>query len=65
MSVREAVAELNNELADKGGTIGFTETKLPEEQMDQSNLILFNGKSLEEVLDNSAADESTARNAPA
>ncbi|GAM08327.1 putative protein [Geobacter sp. OR-1] len=57
-SVKEVMAELTNELAGKGITVAFIETKLPEEQMVQSNLVLFNGVPLEEVLDNAAADES-------
>lgn len=49
-SVREVVAELSNELADKGVTVLFMERKLPEELMAQSNLILFNGVPIEELL---------------
>lgn len=57
-SVREVVSGLGNELAEKGVTVTFTETLLPEEHMAQSNMLLFNGVPLEEVLDNAAADES-------
>lgn len=49
-SVREVVSELRNELADKGVTVLLMETKLPEELMAQSNLILFNGVPIEELL---------------
>lgn len=49
-SVRQFVSELSNELADKGVTVLFMETKLPEELMAQSNLILFNGVPIEELL---------------
>lgn len=57
-SVKEVVAGLSDELAGKGVTVTFIETKLPEEQMAQSNLVLFNGVPLEEVLENASADES-------
>lgn len=57
-SVREVVAELSKELADKGIAVIFTEKKLPEELMAQSNMILFNGVPLETVLENAAADEN-------
>ncbi len=57
-SVKEVVAGLGNELAGRGVTVSFIETKLPEDQMTQSNLVLFNGVPLEEVLDNASADES-------
>ncbi len=57
-SVSEVVAGLSAELAGKGITVTFTETRLPEELMAQSNMILFNGVPLEQVLENAAADES-------
>lgn len=57
-SVREVVAGLSDELAGKGITLTFVETELPEDQMAQSNLVLFNGVPLEEVLDNASADEN-------
>lgn len=57
-SVKYVVTELTNELAGRGITITFMEMKLPEEQMTQSNLVLFNGVPLEEVLDNAYAEEN-------
>lgn len=57
-AVREVVSELGSELAEKGVTVTFTETLLPAELMAQSNMLLFNGIPLEEVLDDAAADES-------
>lgn len=57
-SVREVVAELSTELAENGVIVSFTETLLPKELIAQSNLLLFNGVPLEEVLDNAAADEN-------
>lgn len=58
-SVKEVVSQLAAELATKGVTISFTETLLPEEQMSQSNLILFNGTPIEELLDNADASENS------
>jgi hypothetical protein len=57
-SVREVVAVLTDELADRGISVIFSETKLPEALMAQSNMILFNGVPLESVLDNAVADEN-------
>ncbi|MBT0653218.1 DUF2703 domain-containing protein [Geomobilimonas luticola] len=57
-TVSEVVAGLGEELAGKGITVTLTETKLPEELMAHSNMILFNGVPLEEVLENAAADEN-------
>lgn len=57
-SVREVVSGLSTELTEKGVSVTFTETLLPEELMAQSNLLLFNGIPLEAVLDNAAADEN-------
>lgn len=58
-SVSEVVAGLTKELADRGITVTFTETKLPEELMAQSNMVLVNGIPLEDVLDKAAADENS------
>ncbi|HEY5513084.1 MAG TPA: DUF2703 domain-containing protein [Geomonas sp.] len=57
-SVKGVVSELSNELADKGITVIFTETVLPEELMAQSNMLLFDGVPLEAILDNAATDEN-------
>lgn len=57
-SVREVVAGLSEELANKGISVIFTEKKLPEELMAQSNMILFNGVPLEVILENASADEN-------
>jgi hypothetical protein len=57
-SVKNVVAELARELSAKGIDVGFTETELPEELMAQSNLILFNGVPLEEVLGDATAGEN-------
>lgn len=57
-SVKDVVAGLTGELAGKGISVTFSETKLPEELMAESNLVLFNGVPLEEILDNASADEN-------
>lgn len=49
-TLEEVVAELRQELAQQGVKVTFTETKLTEAQLPQSNMILFNGVPLEELL---------------
>ena len=56
--MEEVVAELRDELAQRGIRVAFTETKLSEEQMPESNLILFNGIPLEELLAEAKASEN-------
>lgn len=58
-SVREVVAELSKEMALRGVSVTLSETILPEEQMPQSNMILFNGVALEDLLEDAAADENS------
>lgn len=58
-SLREVVSALGREIEAKGVTVAFIETILPEELMAQSNMILFNGVPLEDLLDDAAADESS------
>jgi hypothetical protein len=57
-SVRAVIADLTRELSGKGITLSYTETALPAELMAQSNLILFNGIALEEVLGDATAAEN-------
>ena len=49
-TLEDVVAELRTELAPQGIRITFTETKLTEEQIQESNMILFNGIPLEGLL---------------
>jgi hypothetical protein len=49
-TLRQVMAELGQELGTKGVKVSFTETKLPESRMTESNAILFNGVQLEELL---------------
>lgn len=58
-SVREVVSDLTKELSVNGTEVVFTETKLPEELMAQSNMILFNGTPIEELLTEASASESS------
>lgn len=57
-SLDEVVAALREELAPRGVRIVFTETRLTEEQISESNLILFNGIPLEELLVEAKASEN-------
>lgn len=58
-SLDEVVAALREELAPRGVRIVFTETRLTEEQIPESNLILFNGIPLEEILTGAKASENS------
>ncbi|MFZ1642353.1 MAG: DUF2703 domain-containing protein [Candidatus Contendobacter sp.] len=57
-SLRHVFTHLAAECAPHGVSIAYRETKLPPEQLSQSNLILFNGIPLELVLPGAAASES-------
>lgn len=57
-SLQQVVSQLAAECAPRGVTITYRETKLPLEQLSQSNLILFNGVPLESVLPGAVASES-------
>lgn len=57
-AVREAVAALTAECGPKGWNIAFRETRLTEQDLGESNLLLFNGVPIEDVLPNAAASES-------
>lgn len=51
-----AVATLANDLARHGVRVSYRETLLPERDMPRSNLILFNGIPLEQVLEGTASE---------
>ncbi len=57
-SVKEVVADFTGELASRGVKVVFLETVLPEEQMAESNMILFNGIPLEDILRDTTAAEN-------
>ena len=60
-SLEEVIAGLRDELSPQGVRIVFTETKLPEERISESNLILLNGIPLEELLAEATASENTCQ----
>mgnify|MGYP000016029318 CR=1 FL=1 len=49
-TLNQVVEDLKKELNSRGVEINFIETKLPEKQIQQSNIILINGKAIEEIL---------------
>jgi len=57
-SVKDVVARITDELSCKGVAVTFIETLLPEERMGESNLILFNGTPIEQLIDNDDASEN-------
>lgn len=57
-TLEEVVRDLREELAYQGIRVVFTETKLPIEKLGQSNVILFNGIPLEELLTGAEVSES-------
>jgi len=57
-SVRKVVEKLSAELSGRGVDIKFIETILPAELMAESNMILFNGVPLENLLKDTTAGES-------
>jgi hypothetical protein len=57
--IAETVQRLQVECKAKGVEILFTETKLSEAQIDQSNLILINGKPIETVLPRTTVSKSS------
>ena len=57
-SLQQVIQQLAAECAPHGVEIVYRETKLPIEQLSQSNLILFNGVPLEAVLPGASASEN-------
>ena len=57
-AVRKVVTGLTDELAGQGVTVTFVETALTEDRMAQSNMVLFNGIPLEDLLGNATSAES-------
>ncbi|MCB1765068.1 MAG: DUF2703 domain-containing protein [Candidatus Competibacteraceae bacterium] len=57
-SLQQVVAQLAAECAPRGVTVAYRETKLPLEQLSESNLILFNDIPLEAVLPDASASAS-------
>ena len=57
-TVAEVVADLREELEPQGVQVIYLESELPQEKLEQSNMILFNGIPLEKLLVGAAASES-------
>jgi len=57
-ALSDVVQQLTNELDPAGIQVRFKETLLPETALNQSNLILFNGVPLEELLIVAKASEN-------
>lgn len=57
-TLEEVVAELREELAPRGIRINFTETRLTEGEIPESNMILFNSVPLEKVLSGAGVSEN-------
>lgn len=49
-TLNQIISELKKELKTKGVKITFVETKLSEKEIQQSNMILINGKTIESIL---------------
>jgi hypothetical protein len=54
-TLHQVAAELRRELEAEGVEVAFTETRLPESRLAESNTILFNGVPLEELLAGAAS----------
>jgi hypothetical protein len=54
-NLAETIKELQEEFGVRGVEVGFTETKLPESRMDESNEILIDGILLEKILPDAKA----------
>ena len=57
-SLQQVIQQLAVECAPRGVRIIYRETKLPIEQLSQSNLILFNGVPLEALLPGASTSEN-------
>lgn len=57
-ALQEVIGKLKEECKSKGWEITFKETKLTSKNTSESNLILFNGKRIEELLPQARATES-------
>ncbi len=57
-TLNQIISELKKELKTKGVEITFVETKLSEKEIQQSNMILINGKTLESILSGAKVDEN-------
>ena len=58
VALKKVVASLTTECAPCGWEVTFKETRLKEDQIAQSNIILINGTPIEEILPNSKVSEN-------
>jgi hypothetical protein len=57
-ALSQVLTELRQESKYRDVEVIFTETKLSAEQIQQSNMILLNGRPLEDILSDAKADEN-------
>lgn len=57
-AVRDVLAWLKEELGREGIAVSFTETKLGEDRIPESNQVLFNGVPLEDLVPGALANEN-------
>ncbi len=57
-SLWQVIGKLKEELESRDVELSFTETTLPEEKLPQSNLVLINGRPLEDILAGAEAGEN-------
>lgn len=58
-TLKEVVSRLTKECKPSGWEIKFKETKLTEKELPESNMILFNGTPIEDILPDASASESS------
>jgi hypothetical protein len=57
-SLNQVISDLKKELKTQGIQIKFIETKLSEKEIQQSNIILINGKTIESILSGAKVSEN-------
>lgn len=57
-SLRQVIGELEEELRSHDVELSFIQTTLPEEKLPQSNMILINGRPLEDILTDAKTGEN-------
>lgn len=58
-TLEKVVSELSNDLKTQGIEINFIETKLSQNEITESNVILFNGKNIEEIITDMNVQENS------
>lgn len=57
-NIHEVIQDLQQELSEQNVQITLQETVLPESRISESNMILINGKALEEILSSATTSSS-------